>query len=82
MNEQDRIARLVFQEMENEKITEKLKHVETIELIKELSNRINSNLYVPCIKCTEAGKEGIDTYFGLENTLTISGNVALCKKHR
>ena len=26
MNEQDRIARLVFQEMENEKITEKLKH--------------------------------------------------------
>ena len=25
MNEQDRIARLVFQEMENEKITEKLK---------------------------------------------------------
>ena len=33
MNEQGRIARLVFQEMENEKITEKLKHVETIELI-------------------------------------------------
>jgi len=34
------------------------------------------------IKCTESGKEGLDTYFGLENTFTISGNVALCKKHR
>ncbi len=71
----------VCNEILKDKRTEKFKNIDTIDIIQELSERINSNLYVLCPICEEENKKGFDKYFGLENNFQMRCDYPLCKKH-
>ena len=76
-----KIMRNVCEEIQKEKRIEKFKNIDTIDIIQELSERINSNLYVLCPICEEENKKGFDKYFGLENNFHMRCDYPLCKKH-
>jgi len=63
-----------------EELINKFSNIDTIELIKILSIRINSNLFVPCAECCNENDEF--PYFGLELNFKMVCDLPLCKKHR
>jgi hypothetical protein len=63
-----------------EDIINKYSNVDTLELIQILSIRVNSNLYVQCIECSNENDEF--PYFGLELNFKMVCELPLCKRHR
>jgi hypothetical protein len=66
--------------MDKDIVDQCLKTISEEELIKILSIRINSNLFVPCAECCNENDEF--PYFGLELNFKMVCDLPLCKKHR
>ena len=70
----------ILKTIAEEELINKYSNVDTIELIKILSIRVNSNLYVQCLECYNENNEF--PYFGLELNFRMVCELPLCKRHR
>ena len=70
----------ILKTIAEEELINKYSNVDTIELIKILSIRVNSNLYVQCLECYNENDEF--PYFGLELNFKMVCDIPLCKRHR